>query len=53
MFLFHYGEHQQIGGNRDSRTSALPITVLKRGPIAYYSINLISIKNFMIFLVVE
>ena len=46
MFLFHYGKHQQIGGNRDSRTSALPITVLKRGPIAYYSINFNQHKKF-------
>ena len=39
MFLFHYGKHQQIGGNRGLRTSTLPINVLERGPITYYSIN--------------
>ena len=39
MFFFHYGKHQQMGGNRGPRTSSLPINVLKRGPITYYSIN--------------
>ena len=44
MFLFHYGK-QQIGG-RGPRTSALPLNVLKRGPITYYSISFIQHKNF-------
>ena len=39
-FLFHYGKHWQIGGNR--RTSTLPI-VLK---ITYYSINFDQHRNF-------
>ena len=39
VFFFHYGKHQQMGGNRGPRTSSLPINVLKRGPITYYSIN--------------
>ena len=38
MFLFHYDEKNQIGGRRPSR-SALPLNVLKRGSITYYSIN--------------
>ena len=46
MFLFHYGKHQQMGGNRGPRTSALPINVLKRGPITYYSINFNQHKRF-------
>ena len=46
MFLFHYGKHQQLGGNRDPRNSTLPINVLKRGPITYYSINFNQHKNF-------
>ena len=50
MFLFHYGKHQQMGGNREPRTSRLPINVLKRGPITYYSINYIQHKNFYNFL---
>ena len=46
MFLFHYGKHQQLGGNRDPRNSTLPINVLKRGPTTYYSINFNQHKNF-------
>ena len=46
MFLFHYGKHRQIGGNRAQRTSTLPINVLKRGPITHYSINFMQHKNF-------
>ena len=38
MFLFHYGGKNQIGGRRPDR-SALPLNVLKRGSITYYSIN--------------
>ena len=45
MFLFHYGKHRQIGGNRGG-TSTLPINVLKRGPITYYSINFDQHQNF-------
>ena len=44
MFLFHYGKHRQKGGNRG--TSTLPINVLKRGPITYYSINFDQHQNF-------
>ena len=50
MFLFHYGEHQQIVGIRGRRTSALPINVLKRGPITYYSINFNQHKRFYDFI---
>ena len=46
MFLFHYGKHRQIGGNRAQRTSTLPISVLNRGPITHYSINFMQHKNF-------
>ena len=46
MFLFHYGKHQQIGGNRGLRTSTLLINVLKRGPITYYLINFDQHKKF-------
>ena len=44
MFLFHYGKHRQIGANRG--TSTLPINVLKRGPITYYSFNFDQHQNF-------
>ena len=50
MFLYHYGKHQQMGGNRGLRNSTLPITVLKRGPITYYSINFNQHKSFYDFL---
>ena len=46
MFLFHYGQHQlQLGGRRQG-LSALPLNVLKRGPITYYSSNFTQHKNF-------
>ena len=44
MFLFHYGKRRKIGRNRG--TSTLPINVLKRGPITYYSINFDQHQNF-------
>ena len=47
MFLFHYGKHKQIGGNR---TSKLPLNILKRGGIIHYSINFSQHKNFYDFL---
>ena len=46
MLPFRYRKHQQMGGNRDPRTSALPINVLKRGPITCYSINFNQHKRF-------
>ena len=46
MFLFHYGKHEQIGGNRAQRTSTLLINVLNRGPITHFSINFSQHKNF-------
>ena len=46
IFLFHYGKHQQMGGNRDPKTSVLPINVLQRGPITFYSINFNQHKKF-------
>ena len=45
MFLFHYGTRQQEGG-RGPGTSNLPISVLRRGPITYYSNNLSQHRNF-------
>ena len=45
MFLFHYGQ-RQLGGSRRRGLSTLPLNVLKRGPITYYSINFIQHKNF-------
>ena len=44
MFLFHYGE-RQMGGRRPG-LSALPLNVLTRGPLTYYSINFEQHKNF-------
>ena len=41
MFLLHYN---QMGGNR--RNQQLPINVLKRGPIKYFSINFNRHKDF-------
>ena len=52
MFLFHYGTRQQFGGS-GPKTSNLPLNVLKRGPITYYSISFAQHKNFMIFLVLK
>ena len=46
MFLFHYGKHEQIGGNHAQRTSTLLINVLNRGPITHFSINFSQHKNF-------
>ena len=43
MFLFHYGTKQQIGG---ARISDLPLNIVKRGPITYYSINFNQHKTF-------
>ena len=47
MFLFHYGTKQQIGG---ARISDLPLNIVKRGPITYYSINFDQHKSFYDFL---
>ena len=44
MFLFHYSGKNQTGGSRLS--SRLPLSVLKRGIITYYSINFEQHKNF-------
>ena len=52
MFLYHYDTRQQIGG-RDPGTSDLPITILRRGPITYYSINFEQHKNFYDFFSTE
>ena len=46
MFLFHYGKHKQIGGNRTQRTSTLPINVLNHGLITHFSINFTQRKNY-------
>ena len=45
MFLFHYGTSQQIGG-RGPGTSDLPLNILRRGPIPYYSITFDQHKLF-------
>ena len=47
MFLFHYGKHKQIGGNR---TSKLPLNILNCGGIINYSINFSQHKNVYDFL---
>ena len=41
MFLFWYG---QMGGNREN--GQLPMNILKRGPITYYTISYDQHKNF-------
>ena len=41
MFLFHC--RQQVGGKR---SNTLPLSVLKRGPITYFSINFDQRKKF-------
>ena len=46
MFLFHYGKHKQMGGNRTQRTSTLPINVLNHRPITHCSINFNQHKNY-------
>ena len=43
MFFFHYGTKKQFGG---SKRSTLPINILKRGSITYFSINFTQHKNF-------
>ena len=47
MFLFHYGKHKQVGGNR---TSKLPLNILNCGGIIHYSINFSQHKNVYDFL---
>ena len=42
-FFFHYGTKKQFGG---SQSSTLPINILKRGSITYFSINFIQHTNF-------
>ena len=37
MFLYHYG--QQIVGSSRPKASDLPLNILKRGTITYYSVN--------------
>ena len=41
MFLFHYN---QMGGNRGNQQ--LPVNILKRGPIKYFTISYNQHKNF-------
>ena len=52
MFLFRYGTRQRFGGS-GPKTSDLPLNDLKRGPIAYYSINFAQHKNFYDFFSTE
>ena len=42
-FLFHYGKHEQFGG---SRQADLPLNILKRGSITYYSENFDQHKEY-------
>ena len=46
MFLFHYG---QMGGNRGN--GQLPLNILRRGPITYYTISYQEHKNFYDFFI--
>ena len=41
--FFHYGTKKQFGG---SKSTALPINILKRESIKYFSINFTQHKNF-------
>ena len=43
MFFFHYDTKKRFGG---SQGSTLPINILKRGSITYFSINFIQHKSF-------
>ena len=43
MLLFHYGTKKQFGG---SKSTTLPINILKRGSIIYFSINFTQHKVF-------
>ena len=45
MFLYHYGTKQQMGGRGPAR-SDLPLNILRRGPMTYYSISFDQHKNF-------
>ena len=45
MFLYHYGTTQQVGG-WGLRMSDLPINILRRGTIPYYSITFDQHKFF-------
>lgn len=45
MFLLHYGTKQHIGSS-GSGTSKLPLDILRRGSITYYSISFDQHKNF-------
>ena len=43
MLFFHYSTKKQFGG---SKSTTLPINILKRGSITYFSINFTRNKNF-------
>ena len=43
MFFFHYGTKKQFGGSKKSK---IPINILKRGSITYFSINFTQHKTF-------
>ena len=45
MFLYHYSIQKQFGGSRQ-RSSDLPLNILKRGPITYYSVNFYQHKDY-------
>ena len=44
MFLYHYNQ-QQMGGARQ-RANDLPLNILKRGQITYYSVNFDQHKDY-------
>ena len=43
ILFFHYSTKKQFGG---SKSTTLPINILKRGSITYFSINFTRNKNF-------
>ena len=45
VVLYHYGTKQQMGGRGPAR-SDLPLNILRRGPMTYYSISFDQHKNF-------
>ena len=52
MFLYHYGTKQQVGG-RGPRMNDLPINILRRGTITYYSITFDQHKNLYHFFSID
>ena len=42
MFLYHYNQ----AGSARNRLNDLPLNVLKRGQIVYYSVNFVQHRNY-------